>query len=72
VEQLTELPGPADTAASAANRDSTGAALALIARLPRDEAEAAMWPPPPTGLRGLAVQFDRAGVTDSRDLTLRR
>jgi RNA polymerase sigma-70 factor (ECF subfamily) len=94
VEQLAQLPGSADTAASAAEAMSTDAALALIARLPRDQAEAvllrvvvgldvattarvlgkragAVRTAAYRGLRGLAAQLDRAGVTDSRDLTLR-
>ncbi len=42
VEQLAELPGQADTAGSAAEAISTDEAVALIARLPRDQAEAVL------------------------------
>ena len=42
VDQLAELPGQADTAGSAAEAMATDAALALIARLPRDQAEAVL------------------------------
>jgi RNA polymerase sigma-70 factor, ECF subfamily len=40
VEQLVELADPADTADLALDAVATGAAIALIARLPRDQAEA--------------------------------
>jgi RNA polymerase sigma-70 factor (ECF subfamily) len=42
VERLAELPGPDDTAASALDAVATGAALALIGRLPPDQAEAVL------------------------------
>jgi RNA polymerase sigma-70 factor (ECF subfamily) len=42
LDLLTELPGPADTAASVAEAMATDAALTLIARLPRDQAEAVL------------------------------
>jgi RNA polymerase sigma-70 factor (ECF subfamily) len=40
IEQLTDRPGDEDTAGSALDALSTHTALALIARLPRDQAEA--------------------------------
>jgi RNA polymerase sigma-70 factor (ECF subfamily) len=42
IEQLTDRPGDDDTAGSALDALSTGTALALIARLPRDQAEAVL------------------------------
>ena len=42
VETLIELPAPDDTALAAATSISTEAALALIANLPRDQAEAVL------------------------------
>jgi RNA polymerase sigma-70 factor, ECF subfamily len=42
VEELTGLAGSDDTEASAIERISTDAAIALIARLPRDQAEAVL------------------------------
>jgi RNA polymerase sigma-70 factor (ECF subfamily) len=42
VEQLAELPGLADTAGAAVDAMATNAALALIARLPRNQAEAVL------------------------------
>lgn len=42
VEQLAELPGHTDTADSAVDAVTTRDALALIARLPRDQAEAVL------------------------------
>lgn len=41
-ESLHELPAPSDTATDAASAMATDAALALIARLPRDQAEAVL------------------------------
>ncbi|WP_200834397.1 RNA polymerase sigma factor [Amycolatopsis alkalitolerans] len=41
-EELMELPGRADTAGSAVDSLGTDAALALIAKLPRDQAEAVL------------------------------
>ncbi|MCE7002001.1 sigma-70 family RNA polymerase sigma factor [Kibdelosporangium philippinense] len=42
VEELTDRSGPEDTAESAVDAVGTDAALALIARLPRDQAEAVL------------------------------
>jgi RNA polymerase sigma-70 factor (ECF subfamily) len=42
VEELAERSGPEDTAESAVDAVTTDAALALIARLPRDQAEAVL------------------------------
>jgi RNA polymerase sigma-70 factor, ECF subfamily len=42
VEELADPPGPEDTAESAVDAVATDAALALIARLPRDQAEAVL------------------------------
>jgi RNA polymerase sigma-70 factor (ECF subfamily) len=42
VEQLVDLPSAEDTATGALDVVSTGAAIALIARLPRDQAEAVL------------------------------
>jgi RNA polymerase sigma-70 factor (ECF subfamily) len=42
VEDLADAPGPQDTAESAMDAVGTDAALALIARLPRDQAEAVL------------------------------
>jgi RNA polymerase sigma-70 factor, ECF subfamily len=42
VEELTGLPGPEDTADRALEGISTDAAIALIGRLPRDQAEAVL------------------------------
>jgi RNA polymerase sigma-70 factor (ECF subfamily) len=42
IEQLTDRPGDDDTAGSALEALDTDAALALIARLPRDQAEAVL------------------------------
>lgn len=42
IEQLAELTGDQDTAAAAMETVATGAAMALIARLPRDQAEAVL------------------------------
>ena len=42
IEHLTERPGDDDTAGSALDALGTGTALALIARLPRDQAEAVL------------------------------
>jgi RNA polymerase sigma-70 factor (ECF subfamily) len=42
VEELAEPSGPEDTAESAVDAVATDAALALIARLPRDQAEAVL------------------------------
>lgn len=42
VEYLTELPGRENTAEDAESRLGTGTALGLIARLPRDQAEAVL------------------------------
>ena len=42
VEELAPLAGPDDTAGRALETISTDAALALIARLPRDKAEAVL------------------------------
>lgn len=42
VEQLADLPAGDDTAGSALNAMATGSALALIAKLPRDQAEAVL------------------------------
>ncbi|HEY2947935.1 MAG TPA: RNA polymerase sigma factor [Micromonosporaceae bacterium] len=42
VEQLADLPAPDDTATRALDLLSTDAAVALIARLPRDQAEAVL------------------------------
>lgn len=42
VEELADPPGPQDTAESAMDAVGTDAALALIARLPRDQAEAVL------------------------------
>lgn len=41
-EELAELPAPEDTAGSAMDSVTTDAALALIAKLPRDQAEAVL------------------------------
>jgi RNA polymerase sigma-70 factor (ECF subfamily) len=41
-EELAELPAPEDTAGSAMDSMTTDAALALLARLPRDQAEAVL------------------------------
>jgi RNA polymerase sigma-70 factor, ECF subfamily len=42
VEELADSPGPEDTAQSTMDAVATDAALALIARLPRDQAEAVL------------------------------
>lgn len=42
VEELADPPGPQDTAESAMDAVGTDTALALIARLPRDQAEAVL------------------------------
>ncbi|WP_312872385.1 RNA polymerase sigma factor [Kibdelosporangium persicum] len=42
IEELAERPGPGDTAASAVDSLATDAALAMIAKLPRDQAEAVL------------------------------
>ena len=42
IEELVDAPGPEDTAESAVDAVATDRALALIARLPRDQAEAVL------------------------------